>query len=285
LTLDGRFAIDEGLFDIARADAPSLDDDVVIRRAADVAADADADVAARTPRRPARIDIELDLGRQLRLRGRGLDTGLRGQLRIRTPGGRLAVSGTVRTEGGTFAAYGQRLEIERGIVEFNGPPDRPLLDILALRPDIDEIVGVAISGNVQSPQVRLYSESAMTDIDKLSWLVLGRAPDGLGGNDMLLLQTAALGLLAGEGQSQTDAVIRSLGLDQFSVRQTDGDVRDTVITVGKQISRRWYVGYERGINATTGSWQVTYRAARRITIRAQSGEDSALDVIWTWRVD
>ncbi len=210
---------------------------------------------------------------------------MRGQLRIRTPGGRLAINGSVRTERGTFAAYWQKLEIERGIVEFNGPPESPLLDILALRPDIDEIVGVAITGNVQSPQVRLYSESAMSDMDRLSWLVLGRAPDGLGGNDMVLLQTAALGLLAGDGESQTDAVIRSLGLDQISVRQTDGDVRDTVITVGKQISRRWFVGYERGVNAATGSWRVTYRAARRITLRAQSGEDSSVDVIWTWVID
>jgi translocation and assembly module TamB len=26
-----------------------------------------------------------------------------------------------------------------------------------------------------------------------------------------------------------------------------------------------------------------YRAAQRFTLRAQSGSDSSLDVIWTWR--
>ena len=57
----------------------------------------------------------------------------------------------------------------------------------------------------------------------------------------------------------------------------------TVVTLGKQLSRRWYVGYERSVNSTTGSWQVIYRVAQRFTLRAQSGEDNALDAIWTWR--
>jgi len=56
-----------------------------------------------------------------------------------------------------------------------------------------------------------------------------------------------------------------------------------VISLGKQLSRRWYVGYERSLNATTGTWQLIYRIAQRFTLRAQSGEDSSLDVIWTWR--
>jgi translocation and assembly module TamB len=55
------------------------------------------------------------------------------------------------------------------------------------------------------------------------------------------------------------------------------------VSLGKQLSRRWYVGYERGVNATTGTWQLIYRLAQRVTVRAQSGSDSALDAIWTWR--
>jgi translocation and assembly module TamB len=49
-------------------------------------------------------------------------------------------------------------------------------------------------------------------------------------------------------------------------------VRETVVSLGKQLSRRWYVGYERGLNATAGNWQLIYRIARRFTLRAQSGE-------------
>ena len=119
-------------------------------------------------------------------------------------------------------------------------------------------------------------------MDKLSWLVLGRASEGLGRADTALLQRAALALLAGEG-SGGDPFMRAIGLDDLSVRQSDGEVRETIVSLGKQLSRRWYVGYERGLNATTGSWQLIYRIAQRFTLRAQSGEDNSLDLIWSWR--
>jgi translocation and assembly module TamB len=93
-----------------------------------------------------------------------------------------------------------------------------------------------------------------------------------------------MALLAGEDQGSSGLRVPKIGLDELSVRQTEtGDVKDTVVTLGKQLSRNWYVGYERGVNATTGTWQLIYRVARRFTVRAQAGEDNALDAIWTWR--
>jgi translocation and assembly module TamB len=281
--LDGAFKVDEGLFDISRADAPTLDSDVTVRRDGDEVFSA-AEAAAQRPSRNFALGLDIDLGEQLQLRGRGLDTLLRGQLRLTTPGGRLAINGTISTESGTYAAYGQKLDIDRGIVAFSGPPDNPRLDVLALRPNLDLRVGVAITGNVLTPRVRLYSEPEMSDTEKLSWLLLGREPDGLDRADTALLQRAAVALLAGEGEAPTDALLRSLGIDEISLRQGDGDTRETVVSLGKQLSRRWYVGYERGVNATTGTWQLIYRIAQRFTLRAQSGEDNSLDVIWVWRV-
>ena len=169
------------------------------------------------------------------------------------------------------------------LITFAGSVENPRLDIEATRPDIDNRVGVIISGTPANPRVRLFSEPELSEIDKLSWLVMGRASDGLGRTDTALLQRAALGLLAGEGGGPTDQLTKALGLDDISVRQTDGAVRDTVIGLGKQLSKRWYVGYERGLNATTGSFQLVYRIAQRFTLRAQSGDDNSLDLIWTWR--
>ena len=58
---------------------------------------------------------------------------------------------------------------------------------------------------------------------------------------------------------------------------------ETIVSLGKQLSRRWYLGYERSVNATTGTWQLIYRIAQRFTLRAQSGSENALDMIWSWR--
>ncbi len=283
LQVDGKITADSGLFDLSQRDAPSLDDDVDVRRAGQ--ADTE-DLPKREPGTLARqlqLAVDLDLGRQLRLRGRGLDTLLQGSLKLSAPAGRFAVQGQVKAVDGTYAAYGQKLGIERGVVSFEGPLDRTRLDILALRPNLDVRVGVAITGNAQEPRVRLFSEPDLPESDKLSWLVLGRGPEGLGRTDTALLQRAAMALLAGEGQGPADGLLRRLGIDDFAIRQSDGEVRETVVSVGKQLSRRWYVGYERGVNAASGTWQLVYRIAQRFTLRAQSGDDNSLDVIWTWR--
>ena len=281
--LEGRFTIDEGLFDTTAADAPSLDSDVSIRGQIEETATINGNEPSAR-RRNFALAVDVNLGERLRVRGRGLDSTLRGEIRLTNPEGRLAVNGAIRSVGGTYAAYGQKLEIERGVLTFTGPPDNPRLDVLALRPNIDTRVGVFIAGQAQSPRVRLYAEPEMSDTDKLSWLVLGRAPDGLGRSDTALLQRAAVALLSGEGEAPTDALLKSLGIDEISLRQGDGEVRETVITLGKQLSRRWYVGYERGVNATSGTWQLIYRIAQRFTLRAQSGRENSLDVIWVWRV-
>lgn len=283
IRVDGRLGVDRGLFDFSRADAPSLDDDVTVVRRGEAPREPTT-ARKRASQRTVDVRLAIDLGRALRLRGRGLETTLRGQLALTTPGGRPALHGSVRAEDGGYNAYGQRLQIDRGEVVFTGAVDNPRLDILAVRPNLDVEVGVEIGGTAQSPRVRLHSDPPMPDVDKLSWLLLGREPDGLGRADAALLQSAALALLAGEDGGVN--VLQRLGIDELSVAQTeDGDVRDTVVTVGKQLSRRWYVAYERGVNATAGSWQLIYRAARRLTVRAQTGDDTALDVIWTWRWD
>lgn len=284
LKLDGRFKVDEGLVDFTRGDAPALSDDVQVVRPGRVErAEPDAQAQAARRARPVNLDLTVDLGDALRLRGRGLDTRIAGQLRLGAPGGRLAVNGSVRAVDGQYAAYGQKLEIERGVITFNGPAENPRLDILAIRPNLDVRVGVAVGGSAQAPRIRLASEPEMSDTDKLSWLVLGRGPDGLGRTDTALLQRAALALLAGEGETPTDQISGLIGLDELSVRQSDGEVRETIISLGKQLGRRWYVGYERSLNATTGNWQLIYRVAQRFTLRAQSGLDNSLDLIWTWR--
>jgi translocation and assembly module TamB len=208
-------------------------------------------------------------------------------VRLTSPGGRLAVDGTLRAVDGTYQAYGQKLVIDRGVLSFAGPVENPRLDIEATRPNLDVRVGVLVTGSAQSPRVRLFSEPDMSEIDKLSWLVVGRASETVNGADTALLQQAALALLAGESPGVTDRIVKGIGFDQIGVRQgtTTGtsDVKDTIVTLGKQISQRWYVGYERGLNATSGSWQLIYRIAQRVSVRAQAGDDNAIDLHWILR--
>ncbi|HTJ07934.1 MAG TPA: translocation/assembly module TamB domain-containing protein [Caldimonas sp.] len=289
VALDGSFKVDEGLVDFTRSDAPTLGDDVQVVRRPRAKPSTDEPeppppVVAPVARRVA-LDLHVDMGEQLRVRGHGLDTGVRGELRLTSPGSKLAVDGTLRAVGGTYQAYGQKLVIDRGLLAFAGPVENPRLDIEATRPNLDVRVGAQITGTALAPRVRLFSEPEMSDVDKLSWLITGHASEAGDAATTALLQQAALGLLSGEGPGATDRIVKSLGFDQIGVRQgpTPGDTKDTIVTLGKQISQRWYVGYERGLNATAGSWKLIYRVARRVSVSAQAGEDNAIDLHWILR--
>ena len=98
--------------------------------------------------------------------------------------------------GGQYAAYGQKLDIERGDITFTGPYDNPSLDMLAVRPNLDVRVGVRVGGTALAPRVSLYSEPEMADTDKLAWLLLGQsiAPVQVLGALIVVTTVIALGL-------------------------------------------------------------------------------------------
>lgn len=276
----GSLRIDQGRFDLGRSDAPKLGEDVQVVRAG-------VPPSSRTAGNPwqTQVDLKLDLGERLSVRGRGLQTRLTGQLQWQQQTGKPArFSGKVESNGGHYRAYGQDLEIETGVLVFDkGVLDDPRLDLLAVRPELEQRVGVRVDGRALQPRVRLYSDPALPDTEALSWLLLGRAPDELGRNDAALLQRAALALLAGEGESPAAELLGKLGLTELSLSPNDEGER--VLRLGAQLGKRWSLAYERSLGQTTGSWQLAYRLGQRFTLRAKSGEDAGLDLLWLWRFD
>ncbi|MEP6557812.1 MAG: translocation/assembly module TamB domain-containing protein, partial [Burkholderiales bacterium] len=195
-SVTGALKVDRARIELPEDSAPTLGSDVVVQRGGMIATGAKAaekttPVAKATPQAAAaakdsaavstkgkqviKLNVKIDLGNDFRVSGLGLDSGLEGQLAI--VGESLAdprVTGTIRTVEGRFRAYGQKLDITRGVIRFTGKPTNPSLDILALRANMqftDVQVGVQITGNALLPQVALYSEPDMPDNEKLSWLV------------------------------------------------------------------------------------------------------------------
>jgi translocation and assembly module TamB len=85
-------------------------------------------------------------------------------------------------------------------------------------------------------------------------------------------------------------VAQALGLDELSVRGASTNAAGTSttaasVTLGKRVSRNFYVAYERSLAGTMGTFYIFYDLSRRFTLRAQTGEQSALDLIFTLRYD
>ena len=288
LEATGRLQADQALFTLPDENRPTLGEDVIVRGQGQPATATEASASA--PSKPIRLRLELALGDDFQLRGQGLDSRLKGELLLSLDPGQSVpqITGQVRTERGQYRAWGQRLEIETGLLNFNGPYDNPTLEILALRPLPDQRVGVQLSGTALAPRLRLYADPDLPESEKLAWLVLGR-PAGGTGAETALLQQAALALFSSSGRTSDGGFQRALGLDELSFRgetkKTDGSAQAAALTLGKRISRQLYLSYSRSVVGTTGTVAILYDLARQLTLRAQAGDDNAVELIYTRQYD
>ncbi|SEM15620.1 autotransporter secretion inner membrane protein TamB [Variovorax sp. YR750] len=298
-TVRGKLKTDRAVIILPDETAPSLGSDVVVRSAAKdretaeaaqrESARADAQAAKPQTAKPPDVAVEFDLGDDFAVQGRGITTRLEGNLEIRSTSLNAPprITGEVKTVKGQYRAYGQQLDVETGIARFNGPFDNPALDILAIRPNLSQRAGVQITGTAQSPRVKLYSEPALSDAETLSWVILGRASATSGG-ESALLQQAALSLLGKIGGATTGGSLASrFGLDELGFKGpgNGGDLRESAVTLGKRLSKDFYITYERSIGGTFGTLFIFYDLTTRLTLRGQAGQTSGLDLIYTVKYD
>lgn len=288
--LTGRLVVDQARIILPDEGTPQLGDDVVVRSTRGVAAGQKApaytsSAAAGKDPRTVKLAMQLDLGRDFRIQGKGIDTRVQGTLAL--SGASLRdprLTGTISTAGGQYRAYSQRLDVEQGVLRFTGAIDNPALDILAIRPNLTQRVGVQITGTALLPRVRLYAQPELPDAEKLSWLVVGRS-SASGGAEAALLQQAALALLGSKSGGLSGGLAAALGLDELSYRgaasNSDGTTTEGAVTLGKRFSRNFYAAYERSISGALGTLYVFYDLSQRFTVRAQAGQQSAVDLIFT----
>jgi translocation and assembly module TamB len=282
-SINGALKVDQARIVLPDESRPQLGDDVRVRS---TQTSLPTTKPAPSNKRVTKINVQIDLGDDFRIEGKGINTRMRGSLNLlgdSVSAPRLL--GAITTRGGEYSAYGQRLDIETGVLRFTGPIDNPTLNILAIRPNLSQRVGVEITGTALLPTVRLYAQPDLPDAEKLSWLVLGRS-SAAGGAEAALLQQAAIALLGSKSGAMSGGLASSLGLDELSFRapSSSGDTSAAAagaITLGKRFSRNFYAAYERSLSGTVGTLFMFYELSRRFTVRAQAGEQTAIDLIFT----
>ncbi len=294
LTVTGAFKADAGWFGVAESAPPSISDDVLVDRG-------EGPPAARGRQRLT-LDLRFDLGPHLYFAGRGLATRLAGDLRLRgEPGRNLVATGSIRTEGGTYDAYGQKLSIERGVLNFQGALDNPALNVLAVRGGLPVVAGVEILGSVARPRVRLYSAPEVPDHEKLSWLVLGRGPSQASEGDVATLIAAANALLGTNRENRR--VLRNFGVDEIRVGRGDSGSalgalpQNTVagrtgstsgaeaLTLGKRLTKDIYVSYQQSLADAEATLRFTYQVTQKFHLLLIAGSKPGMDAVYRFTFD
>jgi translocation and assembly module TamB len=280
LSLTGELRAERGHLEIERERMPKLGDDVVISGQAKIAP------REKTPL-PLDLNVDLDLGANLTVRAQGLEGKLTGRINLASSkDGELRAYGKLTTLNATFYAYGQRLQVDPGILIFDGPIDNPALQITAWRKNQAVEAGVQVSGTVRAPRVQIVSQPQVPEGERLAWLVLGRAPSDSTKADLGLLQAAAGALLArGDSMPLDRRIAQSFGLDEVSFRGT-GELQDRVLAFGKRLSDKLYVSYEQGLGTVASNLvKVDYSLSRRWSLRAETGTSSGWGLFYRFSWD
>ena len=281
--LAGELRADNGRFEVAADSLPQLDDDVeVVGRKGD-----EIRVASRKQGPlPLDLDLKVDLGSRLTVRAFGFDGGVTGRLRVTTsPAGQLLAQGRLEAVRARFRAYGQELAVDPGSLVFDGPIDAPGLDITAWRRHQQVEAGVRVTGTLQAPHVELISNPPVGENEKLSWLVLGRAPTDASGADLAVLQAAGGALFGGSEPSFNRRFAARLGFDELTVRSSS-ELSSNVVALGKRYSDKLYFSFEQAIGATTEYLvKLDYALTQRVSLRGQTGTTSGVGFFYRYSWD
>ena len=279
LLIVAKLKADSGLIELPKDGEATASDDVIVLGQPPETGKKDLPYALS-------FDLDLDLGEQFFVKGKGLDAQLGGALKFNSKdAARPSSRGNIHVIKGAYTAYGQRLVVERGILNFQGPLDNPGLNIIAMRKNQSVEAGVSVTGTAQSPHVKLVSNPDVPDSEKLSWLVLGYGLKDSSGTDLKALNAAAGVLLAaGESITMQQKIAHAYGLEDVSLRGS-GELEGTVLSLGKRLSSRAYLNYERGLTNASSLVKINYTLSKRFSVQAQAGSTPAMDLFYTFKFD
>jgi translocation and assembly module TamB len=261
------------------------------------------------------MQVNVVLGDQVMIKIEGVNARLEGKVFLSAQGfEKIAASGQIQVAKGQYARHGISLDITRGRILFTGgPADLAGLDILAVRKihDMrrlnDVQAGVTITGTPRSPLVKLYSEPAMSDMDILSYVVLGKPMDaGTDSNQAgLLLQAAGTMLAKDQSASLQSQLMKFVGIDTFDVQasgsQTSSQISSiqpkgipgqpvgagnsstsgSIVTVGKYLSPELYIAFGRSLFTSDYIVTTRYSFLRRWEVEgSRKGTDSGVDLFY-----
>ena len=257
-TISGNLRLNSGRFQLGRASAAASVPQLPVRN---VGQDAEAAIEIEDLT-PWKLDVDL-AGNDLRVRGLGIDSLWRTDLKIGGTVEAPRITGRADLDRGDYDFAGRNFRLERGVIRFRGesPPD-PLLDIRAEAQVQGLDASILVQGTGLKPEIRFASVPQLPQDELLSRLLFGTSITNLSAPEALQLASAVAALQSGSGNlDPINAIRRAVGLDRLRIIPADiATGQRTAISAGKYIHRRILVEVitdGQGYSATRAEFQVT----------------------------
>jgi translocation and assembly module TamB len=243
--------------------------------------------AARTPREPILLDVEIAFPSRLRVEDPNLDSEWRGTLYVRGDTSKPDIQGELQVVRGRFELAGIRFTADEGRLTFDGDTNVPMLDVVAEASRNDIEATLRLQGPANAPVVTLTSTPALPQDEILSRLMFGETAGTLTpGQSIQLAQAAAR--LSGGGQGIGSAVLRRIrrlaGVDRIEIRDSgDPENAGTAVSVGKYLGDRVYLSYDQAVHGQGSKARVEVEMTKHLSVETEVGQSENASVGFRWR--
>ena len=209
----------------------------------------------------------------------GLSGRLTGSITVQTGEDDISrATGELSVADGKYAAFGRRLDVERGRLIFGGGLlGDPGVDLRATKQFPNTIAGVNVRGSLRQPRMTFFSEPALPQAQIVSLILAGGSIEGAQNTDKA---GAARGeLLAQGGAILAQQLGQRVGVDDVGIEQSL--TNETSLVLGKYLSPRLYVSYGISLAESINTIKMRYTIGDRWTIKTEAGLNRSADLVYT----
>jgi translocation and assembly module TamB len=240
---------------------------------------------------PFRFNVDVELGETVRVEGYGVDAVLNGGLVVSdTPEQGMTGRGELVIADGTFALYGQPLQISRGRLVFTGGMiDNPDLDIVARKtvkgaafgPN-GAVVGVKVTGSAQDYHLELFSQPTMAENDIVAYLLLDK-PIAAGDDSsrgIVNEAISAVGLAA--GNDILGDITGFLPIDDLHL-EGSADRGGASLVLGKRLTDDLSISYDFNLFEHAAAFRVRYEFGRGFSVQSRNSiESNGVELLYSF---
>ncbi len=254
------------------------------------------------------VNVTLFLSPNNQFEGLGLKTHLQGKVQLQQAPhqGTLNAIGKIQLEKGVYDGYSRKLNLVDSYLMYNGQSWlNPTLNVNAQRninnaPEVNSkgqlVVGIHISGDIDTPVLDFYSTPSLPQDEVLSYLLFGKGTQQASQAQAEMMFDAFNQLTHWfDGGGKQNQIASALQLDEIRVstagtgskktkigtKETLSPLNDVSVILGKQITEQIYLNYQLGLGDTLSNVQLHYLIGRHFELQASTdGENSGADLIW-----
>ncbi len=219
-----------------------------------------------------RFDLTVDIPSKVRVYGLGLESTWGGTLKVSNTLEDLLITGEIKLDHGQLEFLSQLIEIEEGLLTFDGQEDNiPYLALQAGLKKDDFKAIVALNGRATKPTFALSSEPSMPQSEVLSHLLFGSKSSKLSPLDALKLAKVAAELAGvGGGGSFANLMKDQMSKEKVTVEGGD-DQKEATFHSKDSIADKVHVHVDQGVKATDSKVVVDVEITDNITISTEAG--------------